>query len=281
MSQQPKTQTTYQQLDPKIAPYVEYGLGQAKKYYEDPTKYYPEYYNKPTYVGPSEQTQAAQLALANRATQGSALKPAATTQQLGTITGQYLSGNPFFSGAFSGAAQEAANKYNQTVNQALSNASQAGRYGSNAMGTQLGAANTALANSLSNTAGNLAYQNYAAERAMQNAAAQAYPQMAAADYYDIAQLAQAGQTEESYQQQVLQDAINRWNYAEQAPYQNLNQYISAAYGSPMGSVTSTPIYRNTGGSILGGAATGAALGSAIPGLGTGVGAGLGALLGLL
>jgi hypothetical protein len=281
MSKQ-STQTTVNQLDPTVAPYIQYGLGQAKTFYDNPQAYYPQYYQGQTYVSPSEQTSAALLALKNRATQGSALKPAATQEQLNTISGQYLyAGNPYLQSALGGGFQQATTAYNQAVNQALSSASQAGRYGSGAMNTALGAAGTTLANSLANQAGSLAYQNYAAERARQEAAAQMYPQMAQADYYDINQLYQAGQQAESYQQAALQDAINRWNYAEQMPQNALQQYMSYAYGAPMGSTSSTPIYRNYGGSILGGAATGAALGSAIPGVGTAIGAGLGGLLGLL
>ena len=281
MSQQPKTVTQVNQIDPAIRPYLTAGLSAAREYYENPNQYYPQYFQGQTYVSPSEQTQAALLALKNRATQGSALKPLATGQQMATIGGQYLSGNPFFSGAFSSAAQEAAKQYNQSVNQALSSASQAGRYGSNAMNTALSSAGTTLANSLANTAGNLAYQNYGAERARQEAAAQMYPQLAAADYTDINQLYQAGQMGESYQQAALQDAINRWNYQQQIPQNALQQYMSYVYGAPQGSVSSQPVFRNTGAGILGGAATGAALGSAIPGVGTAIGAGLGGLLGLL
>jgi hypothetical protein len=49
----------------------------------------------------------------------------------------------------------------------------------------------------------------------------------------------------------------------------------------LGMTQETPLYRNTGSSILGGALAGSAIGKAVPGLGTGYGAGLGALLGLL
>lgn len=282
MSQQPKTQTTINQIDPKLAPYIEYGLGQAKTMYQNPEQYFPQYYPQATYVAPSTQTEAARLALANRATQGSALKPAATMQQLNTIGGQYLAANnPYLSSALQGGFNQATMSYNQAVNQALSNASQAGRYGSNAMGTALNSANTALANAMSSQAGQLAYQNYAQERARQEAAAQMYPQLAAADYTDINQLLQAGQLGESYEQAKLQDAMNRWNYGQNVPQQNLEQFMSYVYGAPRGSVTSTPVYRNTGAGILGGALTGASIGNVFGAPGAAVGAGLGGLLGLL
>lgn len=279
MSQKPQTVTQVNQIDPAIRPYLTAGLKEAERLYNEGA---PQYFPGATYVSPSQQTEAARLALANRATQGSMLKPAATMQQLGTISGQYLGGNPFFSGAFSSAAQEAAREYNRNVNQALSSASQAGRYGSGAMNTALGSANTALANALANTAGQLGYQNYAQERALQQQSALAYPQLAAADYTDINQLLQAGQIGESYQQAALQDAINRFNFQQNLPQQQLEQYMSYVYGAPRGSVSSQPVFRNVGGSILGGAATGGSLGYAIgQGPGAAIGAGIGGLLGLL
>jgi hypothetical protein len=49
----------------------------------------------------------------------------------------------------------------------------------------------------------------------------------------------------------------------------------------LGMTQTTPMYRNTGSSILGGALAGSQIGAGITGLGAGYGAGLGALLGLL
>jgi len=275
MSQQPKTVSTVNELDPTIAPYVDYGLRQAKEYYNNPDQYFPQYYEGATYVSPSEQTEAARLALTNRALQGSALTPAAGQQQLNTLSGAYLSaGNPYFSNALQGGFQQAGTAYNQAVQQALSNSSKAGRYGSGAMNTALNSANMTLANAMSNQAGELAYRNYADERARQEAAAARAPSLAQADYYDINQLYQAGQMGESYQQAALQDAINRWNYQQNIPNENLARYMSYVYGAPAGSVTSQPVFRNLGGSILGGASAGYGIGGA-------PGAVIGGLLGLL
>lgn len=279
--QQPKTVTTVNQIDPAIQPYLTAGLETAKTFFNNPSEYYPQYYPGQTYVSPSASTEAARLALANRATQGSVLKPAATQQQLATIQGGYLSaGNPYFASALQGGFQQAGTAYNQAVQQALSNASKAGRYGSGAMNTALNSANIALANAMTNQAGQLAYQNFAAERARQEEAARAYPQMAQADYYDINQLYQAGQIGESYDQAAIQDAINRWNYQQNIPQDALRQYMSYVYGAPQGSVTSQPVYRNPLASALGGAS----IGAAIPGAGIGTalgGAAIGGLLGLL
>jgi hypothetical protein len=111
-------------------------------------------------------------------------------------------------------------------------------------------------------------------------AAQLAPGLANADYQDINQLLQTGQAAEGYQEAAMADAVNRFNFAQQAPYMKLQSYLSGAYGAPSGMQQTTPVYRNQLGNVLGGALTGAALGGGT-GLGAGVGAGIGAGLGLL
>jgi hypothetical protein len=166
------------------------------------------------------------------------------------------------------------------------------------MGTALDRAGGVFANALTNTAGQLAYQNYGAERdrqmaaigmtgdiynqerARQQAMIGAAPGLASADYQDINQLLQTGQAAEGYQEAAMADAVNRFNFAQQAPYQKLQSYLSGAYGAPSGMQQITPVYRNQMGNVLGGALTGAALGGGT-GLGAGVGAAIGGGLGLL
>ena len=268
--QRERVQTNVTQLDPTLRPYVGYGLEEARRLYQNFT---PQYFPGQTYVSPTQATQAALQAQVNRATQGSALTPAAQQQQLATIRGQYLGGNPFFEGAFQPAAMAATTQFNRSIQDINSQASRAGRYGSGAMGQLQGAAATTLANALTGTAGQLAYQNYATERARQEAAAMGAPGLAAADYGDIAQLAAAGQAQEAYQAQALQDAINRYNFAQAQPQEQLSNFLSAAYGAPGGQVTRTPVYSSPLISGLGGAALGSRFGTG--------GAILGGLAGLL
>ena len=82
------TSKTTSELDPTVRPYVEYGLQEAKGLYQTPG---PSYYPGQTYIGPSTQTTAALQAAQNRALTGSPLTQAAQQQQLGTVSGQYLS----------------------------------------------------------------------------------------------------------------------------------------------------------------------------------------------
>lgn len=248
---------TRTELDPKVAPFVEYGLGQAKQIYE---KGAPAYYPGQTYTGPSAQTQQALQATQMRAMMGSPLTGAAQSQAYNTISGGYLGGNPFFEGAYQPAAKAAQQSFYDAMLQVGSGASKAGRYGSGAMGRLEDRAVGQMTQSLADTAGKLAYENYAQERARQQAMIGAAPQLAEADYADIQRLMGVGQAQEQYQQMAREADIARYNYLQNAPQANLQQYLSAAYGSPMGGIQISPTYRNPLAGALGGAALGQAIG---------------------
>ena len=308
-SSTPSTQVVTQQIDPSMQPYISYGLQEAQKLYQNPN--IPGYYPGQGYVSPTESTQQALQFGANRAVLGNPLLPQAQQtvsgmqntfnpaiqQMQATAGGEYLSGNPFFSGAFDAAARAAGSTFQDQMQQVASNASRAGRYGSGAMGQLQDRAAGTFATALTDTAGKLAYQNYDAERARQEAAmgnignlygadyarqlqaAQMSPALAQADYADIDKLYQVGQAQESYQQAALADAMQRYNFQQNLPAAKLQSFLSAAYGAPMGQQTTQPIYRNQAANVLGGAALGGALGGGTLGAGIGAGAGLLGLLG--
>ena len=242
------TSKTSSELDPTVRPYVEYGLGEAKSLYQQPG---PNYFAGQTYVSPSQQTTTALQAAQNRAMAGSPLAAAGQEQQLGTISGNYLSaGNPYFTQALAGPTQQATQAYNDAIRQAQSTASQAGRYGSGVSADIQNRAAQTLGTTLANKYGELAYSNYAGERGMQNQAAVNAPQMASSDYADIQQLANVGKTAEGYQQTALQSDIDRYNYQQNLPYQKLASYLGAAYGSPQGQVSTSQQQSSGGGKIV-------------------------------
>lgn len=260
------TQTT--QIDPAIQPYLTFGLQEAQRLYQGGG---PQYYPGQTFVGPSGTTETALAALEQRAQAGSPLLGAAQ-QQLGqTIGGQFLGGNPFFQGAFQPAAQAAQQAFQTGTSNLASQASRAGRYGSGAMANLQGQLANTFAQNLANTAGQLAYRNYEAERAAQERATALAPSMAMADYGDIQSLLGAGRTREGYQQQALQSDINRFNYMQNLPQQNLTNYLNMVYGFPAGrsTTTQTPYYTNPMANALGTGLLGVSLLSGLDRLGTG------------
>ena len=225
--------TTTSQIDPTIQPYLGYGLQQAQQLYQGGG---PQYYGGQTYVSPSTTTQTGLQALEARASLGNPLLQSAQNQLQNTVSGNFLSGNPFFQGAFQPAAQAAQTQFQQTLGDIASKSSLAGRYGSGAMGSLQDRATGAFGQQLANTAGQLAYQNYADERNRQQQAIGMAPTMASADYQDIQNMLQAGQIREGYQGQQQQADIAKFNFLQNQPQQNLQNYLSLVYGNPLGRV---------------------------------------------
>ena len=226
--------TTTTSIDPTIQPFLSYGLTEGQKLYQGGG---PQYYGGQTYVSPTISTQTGLQALEARSRLGNPLLQSAQNQLQSTVSGGFLGGNPFFQGAFHPAAKAAETQFKTTLGDIASKASLAGRYGSGAMGSLQDRATGAFGQSLANTAGTLAYQNYADERARQQAATMAAPAMAGADYQDINQLLQAGQIREGYQGQQIGADMQKFNFLQNQPQQNLQNYLSLVYGNPLGRVT--------------------------------------------
>ena len=268
------------ELDPMLKPYVEFGLQEARRLYEAPA---PRFFPGQTFVSPSQATLSALQSAEQRATAGSPLMRQAQEQLSRTAGGEYLSGNPFFQGAFAPAARQAQQAFTESIQGLTSRAASAGRYGSGAMGQLQDKASDIFSRNLTETAGRLAFENFAQERARQDAAARALPDLAALDYADIERLANVGQAREAYDLQALQDQINRFNFEQNLPQVRLQSYLSGVYGAPAGGITestgtmtgSQPIYGNPAQSFLGNALSLVGLGQA-----TGIGRRLGGLLGL-
>ena len=225
--------TTTSQIDPTIQPYLGYGLQQAQQMYQGGG---PAYYGGQTYVSPSTTTQTGLQALEARASMGNPLLQSAQNQLQNTVSGGFLGGNPFFQGAFQPAARAAEMQFKQTLGDIGSKASLAGRYGSGTMGQLQDRAAGQFGQQLANTAGTLAYQNYADERARQQQATMAAPQMAQADYQDIQNMLAAGQLREGYTGAQQQADIAKFNFLQNQPQQNLQNYLSLVYGNPLGRV---------------------------------------------
>jgi hypothetical protein len=244
-TQQTGTQTSTQSIDPMLKPYVEFGLGEARRLYENPTPFAPFQ----TYVDPSQQTLSALGGIESRAMAGSPLTRSAQSQLQSTISGDYLSGNPFFQGAFQAATRPLEQQFGQNIMDIRSKLSSAGRYGSGAQSALEGRAAEGLATGMSDIAGKLAYQNYGDERTRQMAATMAAPEMAMADYSDLTKLLGAGQLNEQYEQARIADELARYQYA--SPESRLGTFLSGVYSAPAGSQTSQPIYGNPKGEAMG------------------------------
>lgn len=228
-SQESKTTTS---IDPRIAPYVEYGLKEGQRLYESAG---PRYYEGQNYVSPSEATQQSLQMARERALGGSPLIKAAQQETLDTIAGRGV--NPFLAGALEGVNRQAGQDYTKNIQALNSAASSAGRYGSAAQGQQQGQAQDIFARNLAEAGNRMAYQSAEAERARQVAASQYAPQMANADYMDIDKLLKIGQIGEGYDRTQLQANMDRFNYEQNLPQMKLSQFANLFSSVPQGTTT--------------------------------------------
>jgi len=106
------------------------------------------------------------------------------------------------------------------------------RYGS-------GAFANSLSSRLAQQAGSLAYQNYKQGLTDLLKGATLAPQLANQDYVDLGQLANAGSTQQGLDQQQINDTIQRYNYNQNLPYNNLAQYMNLIKGNYGSSMTQT------------------------------------------
>jgi hypothetical protein len=280
--------TTETRVDPRLVPFIEQGLGAAQNLfqtgqlqYQDPATgemragYVPEYFGGQTFVGPSAYTQqalemAAQSAqgvspLVRQAQQSAQNIAAGQGPEAMTASGGYLGMNPFLQGTFESAARPITSQFQQQIQNINSQASRAGRFGSAAQGQLQAGAAESLAANLSGLGERLGFAGYQQERGLQEQAlgrqqqgmlqaAQLAPTLANQDYLAAQRLFGVGQLGEQYQQQALQDQINRFNYQQQAPFRALQQYLSFIGGVPAGQQQVAPEYTNPAATALGGAA---------------------------
>ena len=207
------TQNTSQNNQP-WGPAVPYAKGALS----DLGKWYSSDYGRSPFPGSSvvpfnPMTEHALGMTANRAMTGSPITQEASKQNLATQRGDYLpgsqSGNPYLGQAFDLGAGRVRSQLDSQFN------SQGGYGGSLHQG--------AMADNLNNLATNIYGGAYDAERNRQTAATAFAPSLANQDYFDASQLANVGNAYETQAGNYVKDAMNRWDFYQNAPYKRLQQ----------------------------------------------------------
>lgn len=249
-------QTTTTEPPKYLLPYLqEAAQGAAGLYRGGPQGYYPG----ETVVPFSQQTQQAMDRTQQRAEAGSPVLNNAQRYAGGVLNGDFLNSNPYLDATFNKAADAVQNRVQTSFAGSGRNVDQ---------GRGLGA------QEMNDLANQIYGGNYQAERQrMQELVPQA-GYLAGQDYADIDRLAGVGAQQEDFTGRQMEDAASRWDFDQNAPGVSLDQYMSRLNGQP-GSVQTSPIYRNRGAGILGGAAAGQQIGA---GIGSGYG-GYGAIIG--
>jgi len=233
------TVTTTQQSAPWSgqSPYLEWLYGQAQNLPQQ------QYFPGSTVVPQSPETLQALNLQSQRALSGSPVQTAGQNMLAGTLQGDYLYGGPGFNAAFDAAQRR--------ITPAVQGQFEgAGRFGG-------GLAQEAETSALSDAFAGL----YGQERNRQMQGLSQVPAMAALDYADIGALSNVGQQREAFAGQQLADQMNRWNFAQQSPYQQLEAQSNVIQAGYPGGTKSTenPYFNDVLGSLLGGALTGAGI----------------------
>ena len=234
-------------IDPALYPYLQMGLQRAEQLFFGQPQ--PQLYPGQMYVSPSAQTQQAlaqQEALATGAQptlQAAQQAYQASLGQIGqTAAGGFLQGSPYQQAMLAAATRPLTQQFGEQVIPGIASIfSRAGRYGSGAMERALGGATEAYGRALGDVSTNIVGKDYASERGLQQQAqlsqaalAQAAPSFFQMGFLPSQALAQVGAAREQIAAQPLQEQIQRYQYGQQLPYQQLQGFLSSIYGTPMG-----------------------------------------------
>ena len=230
-------QTTTVNPPAYAAPFLAYGANEAQRLYNQGGGF--NYFPENTVAGFSPEQQMAMNLQTNRALSGSPLTREAQNLSLNTLRGDFLSGNnPYF-------RQAVLDPITQDVQSYFS---RAGRLGS-------GANQDVLARSLATPL----MQNYENERSRQNQMIGAAPSLARADLQDYADLARVGAMRQDQAQRQIAANMDRFNFLQAAPAQNLNQFLgqvgtaAGGYKSQTSPYVTNPLNQTLGtiGNVIG------------------------------
>jgi hypothetical protein len=278
-SSTPSRTTTVTEPPAFVQPFLQYGAQQSRGLYETGG---PQYYEGNTVVPFSQQTEQALGLTEQRALQGSPVNQAAQNYATNTLTGTPTSqfgnvNNPYLDATFNRAADTIQNRLETQF-------AGSGRNVSASM-----PANTDMLTGLATQLYGGAYeserdrmaQDLEQQRSRQFGVAGLAPTLANQDYVDINALGGVGGQVEDLAGRLMEDQAARWDFSQNAPQINLDNYIARITGGyPGGTVNATtPTYRNRTAGAAGGALTGAQMGSSFGPWGALIGGAAGGLLG--
>lgn len=246
------------------APYIQGGMQSAQQLYSTPG---PQYYPGQT-VAPFSPLQEQGFAQTQALANGPQLNQASNSYFTNLENGNYL--NPASNPHLQGLVNQG---FDQIQNRLSSEFAGSGR-NIEASAPVQASQMSQLENQIYGGAYNNTLNNMTSALGQSNA-------LTAGQYIPAQMLGQAGSQIQQQAQNQIGANQAQYNYYQNLPYQQLQGYIGAVNGIPMGKQVNQGYTTNPIAGGLGGALTGAELGSVVPGIGTGIGALGGGLLGLL
>lgn len=211
--------------------------------------YTPQYFPGSTVAGFTPAQQQGQQSEINFGANGTPEGNAADANSAATLNGDYLSaGNPYFSQMADRVTASAMPALTSTFNQGNRINSPGAAY--------------AVSSGLGDAIGALGYQNYSDERTNQLRAQGLAPTLQGADLQRSAALSDAGGQQQTQNQANINDQVQRFNFQQQLPYNQLGLYNQMIQGNYGGTSTLTqPYFGPASGSGLAGGLSGALSGA--------------------
>lgn len=291
-SQQSST-TTVQKADPWAGqqPYLSDIFQQAQKQYQDSTV--PRYYPGQVTASIDPATVDAQERLLSAAdTQQGVADTTTAANKFNMTDARDVRSNPYLQGAIQAAINPIIQNFNDTGG-VMSNIRTEGvnnqQGGGSRQGVAEGIAASRLNQQISDVASTMASKGYETGLDASSKAIALAPQVQAMWTTPAQTLDAVGQQRQGYEQQAINDIIDKWNWEQNLPAAKLAQYqniIQGNYGgtsSGMSTGTTPVAQRNPIMGAMGGAMAGYSMATMMPALGISgpIGAGIGALLSFL
>lgn len=269
------SQTTVQKADPwsGVQPYLRQGYADASNLYQSGG---PQYYPGQTYVGANPYEEQAQTLAMNNALGGMQQSSNALNQGLQfSLNAPDVANNPYIGGVADTIQKRMSRQFNEDLMPRITtNAVQSGGLGGSRQGIAEGLAARGTSEATGDALAALYADAYGSGLDAQGRALVAAPSAMQASLMPSQTVGQVGQFYRGMDEMALQSDMDRFNYNEQLPYQNLSNYMNVLQGAPWGSTTTSPAQK---GNPLTGAASGAMIGSMFGPIGTIGGALLGGL----
>jgi hypothetical protein len=206
------------------------------------------FYDDPTYVPHSSQTQMGLAGMQSRALGGSPNVQAAQGYNIDALQGQYLhpESNPYLQATYDAAARPVMRGL-QTAAIPGASMSGYGRAGSGAEANRYDRATDAGGRALTDLSAQIFGGNYARERGAQMQAATQAAQLGDYDYRDLGALLDVGGRQEELSGRVLNDLMERFYFQQEEPRDRLREYAGLIGGPVTTSKSSSSSLGASGG----------------------------------
>ena len=213
-------------------PYLKWLYSQGQQVSQDPRNF--GLYSGSRVAPESQYTDEYHQAVAARVREGDPNLRAASAYNQDVLSSDWLErSNPHTSAALQGDLEDIRRQYMQGVNTVGSDYEASGRSGGGARRRSIGEAQRIYGQEAQKAFDRRSYADYQQRRGIQAQAAARAPGLTAAGYSELGQLGQVGQQQTAYDQRVLDDLVQKYEYYQRLPMERLSMQSQILGTSPV------------------------------------------------